>query len=403
MSQRDVAALYVAWKGVFAVFHRGYWLVASLYLVIDANLSAFQLITIGVVQSSVALIFEVPAGVVADTFSRKWSLVTAHLLMATAIVMTGITTNYSALVVTQALWGVAWTFVSGADVAWVTDELHDERRKDRVLTGAARWEAAGSAVGLVVFGAFAWAANSGSAIIGAGVSIIVLGAIVAAKFPENWFTPTTTARWKASTAILRSGVRLATRDRDLLLVFAATFLVNGAGEGFGRLYAKRLVALGWPRKPDPIVWYTVLGLLTLLTAAFVLRLVEARIDGVGVAQRSYVAGCALGMTGLLVVAHAPNSVTAAVGVLIVGGMSLTVLRVVGAIWVNRRAGADARATVHSFLAQAEYFGEIVVGFILALFARATTVPSAMTGAAVVMAFATVLVLRHRTSELNSIQ
>ncbi len=400
MSPRDVANLYVGWKGVFAVFHRGYWLVASLYLVIDANLSAFQLVTIGVVQSSVALISEVPAGVVADTMSRKWSLVTAHLLMGTAIIITGTTTKYSALVATQALWGVAWTFVSGADVAWVTDELRDERRIDRVLTGAARWEAAGSAVGLVVFGAFAWAANRGSAIMGAGVSILVLGAIVAFKFPEQHFTPTTTARWKAATTILRKGARLARRDRDVLLVFAATFLVNGAGEGFGRLYAKRLVALGWPRRPDPIVWYTALGLLTLLTAAFVLRLVEAWIDGTGVAQRIYVAGCALGMTGLLVVAHAPNSVTAAVGVLIVGGMSLTVLRVVGVIWVNRRVSADVRATVHSFLAQAEYFGEIIIGFILALFARATTVPTAMTCAAVVMAIAAAIVLRHNSTGLS---
>ena len=56
MPGRDVAALYVRWKCVFAVFHRGYWLVASLYLVIDANLSAFRLVVIGVAQGVVALV-----------------------------------------------------------------------------------------------------------------------------------------------------------------------------------------------------------------------------------------------------------------------------------------------------------------------------------------------------------
>jgi MFS family permease len=390
MPSKDVAALYIGWKGVFAAFHRGYWLVASLYLVIDADLSGFQLVSIGVAQSFVALLVEVPAGVVADTFSRKWSLVFAHLLMGTAIVVTGMVTAFPALVATQILWGVAWTFVSGADVAWVTDELADRSRIDRVLTGAARYEAAGSAVGLIVFGALAWSVDRGASIIAAGIAILVLGVVVALTFPEEKFSPATTARWNASTIILRSGARLARRDRDILVVFAATFLVNGAGEGFGRLYAKRLVALGWPRRPDPVVWYSALGLVVLLLSAVVLKLVETRIDGVDTARRTYIVAGTLGALGLLVLAHAPNTATAVVGVLLVGGMSLTVLRVVGAIWVNRRTTDEARATVLSFLAQAEYLGEIVVGFSLALFARFTSVTVAMTIAALAMITATLL-------------
>ncbi len=394
-SGRDVAALYVGWKGAFAAFHRGYWLVASLYLVIDANLSTFQLVTIGVVQGVVALACEVPAGVLADTVSRKWSLVTAHLLMGTAIIITGTVTTFPALVATQALWGVAWTFVSGADVAWVTDELDDVARIDRVLVAAARWEATGSAVGLVGFGALAWSADRGISIIVAGVSIMVVGMVVATRFPEQHFTPATEARWSASRATLRAGVRLARRDRQIMLVFVATLLVNGAGEMFGRVYAQRLVALGLPRNPDPIVWYAALGLAMLLAGAMVLRLVEIRIGGSAVGARAYGAACALGAVGLLVLAHAPNVTTAAVGVLLVGGLSLTVLRVVGAIWVNRRTASDVRATVHSFLAQAEYLGEIVVGFSLAFLARTTTLTIALTGAALIMTATCLLVSLHR--------
>lgn len=397
VSSRNIAALYVRWKSVFAVFHRGYWLVASLYLVIDADLSAFRLISVGVAQGIIALAFEVPAGVVADTISRKWSLVIAHLLMGTAIVITGIVTAYPALVATQMLWGVAWTFVSGADVAWVTDELNDEKRIDRVLTNAARWEAVGSAVGLVVFGAFAWVADRGTSIVVAGVAIIVLGGIVAARFPERNFTPATIARWQASRAILRAGARLARHDREIMLVLAATFLVNGAAEVFGRVYAKRLVALGLPSKPDPIVWYTMLGLAMLLAGALVLRVVETRIDGTDVAPRVYVSACALGAVGMLVLAHAPNVEAAAAGVLLAGGLSLTVLRLVGTIWVNRRTSSDVRATVHSFLAQAEYLGEIIVGFSLALLARATSVTVALTGAALVMIATAALVLRRASA------
>jgi hypothetical protein len=68
-----------------AVFHRGYWLVTSLYLVVDANLSAFQLLFIGTAQGLTALAFEIPTGVMADTISRKWSIVMAQLVMGTGI------------------------------------------------------------------------------------------------------------------------------------------------------------------------------------------------------------------------------------------------------------------------------------------------------------------------------
>lgn len=394
MLGRDVAALYVWWKGTHAVFHRGYWLVASLYLVVDADLSAFQLISIGAAQGVAALLFEIPAGVIADASSRKWSLVVAHLLMGIAIIVTGLVTSFPALVATQAVWGVAWTFISGADVAWVTDELRDVARIDRVLTTAARWSALGSAVGLVVFGALAWGADRGTSIIVAGICIVVLGVVVALGFPEQHFTPATGARWSAARDILGAGLLLARRDRQIMLMFAATFLVNGAGEVFGRLYVRQLVDLGFPAKPDPVVWYTALGLVMLLAGALVLRVIEARIDGAQVARRSYAAACVLGAVGMIVLANAPDDVTAAVGVLLVGGISLTVLRLVGTIWVNRRTTSNVRATVHSLLAQAEYVGEIVIGFGLALVARATTVGVALTAAAALMLVAALLVVRR---------
>ena len=34
-----------------------------------------------------------------------------------------VTTNYGVLLASQALFGLGWTFRSGADVAWLTDEM----------------------------------------------------------------------------------------------------------------------------------------------------------------------------------------------------------------------------------------------------------------------------------------
>ena len=134
----DLVAVYLRWTWWRAVLHRGWWLATSVYLVVDAHLSPSQLVLIGVAQAATALTFEVPAGVVADTISRKGSLVVSHVLMGTAMIATGLVTDFGWLVATQMLWGLSWNFASGADVAWITDELDEPARISGVLVRSGR-------------------------------------------------------------------------------------------------------------------------------------------------------------------------------------------------------------------------------------------------------------------------
>jgi MFS family permease len=134
----DLVAVFLSWTWWRAVLHRGWWLATSVYLVVDAHLSPSQLVLIGVAQAATALTFEVPAGVVADTISRKWSLVVSHVLMGTAMIATGLVTDFAWLVATQMLWGLSWNFASGADVAWITDELDEPARISGVLVRSGR-------------------------------------------------------------------------------------------------------------------------------------------------------------------------------------------------------------------------------------------------------------------------
>ena len=93
----DIATHFVRWSWLRAALHSGYWLVTSLYLVLDARLSPFQLVLIGFAQGIVSLLFEIPTGVMADTISRKWSLVIFHILLGTSMVITGLVTPFPAL------------------------------------------------------------------------------------------------------------------------------------------------------------------------------------------------------------------------------------------------------------------------------------------------------------------
>lgn len=391
-----VTTAFLRWTCLRAALSRGYWLTTALYLVVVAHLAPFQLVLIGVFQGITVVIAEVPAGVLADAVSRRLSLVVGHIVMGIGMAMAGLVTAFPLLVVSQCLWGLGWAFSSGADVAWLTDELDRPDLIDRVLVAQARWDLTGTSIGIVSFGVLAWVTTLSTAIVVSGVSMVMLGVVAVARWPETGFVPAEAGqRWRQSSSILRRGLSLARVDRVVFVVLVATLLVNGSAEAYGRLLENRLVTLGMPTRPDPIVWFAAISLVGVALGAVVLRFVEARIDGERVAERTYAYSCVVGVVGVLLFAHAPDTATAVAGVLLVSGIALPVIRTAGVVWVNRRATSAVRATVHSLLSLAEHAGEIIFGLLLALVARLASTTVALTGSALLLGCAAVLVTTTR--------
>lgn len=391
MLRTGVAATFLRWTFLRAMCHRGYVLVSSLYFVVSAGLGVFELILLGAVVAGTLVVADIPAGVWSDAFSRKWSLVIGHGCLGAGMIMTGLVSSFALIVVTQVLWGMGWAFSGGADVAWLSDELEEPGRVNRVLTARARWDLIGGATGMVAFGVLGWATDLGTACVVSGVGVVVLGLFVAVRFPEDHFRPTST-RWRASVAIFRFGVAGARRDREIRLMLAATMMVNGAGV-VGWLFPKRMLELGFPA--NAVVWYAGLGVLCFAAGAVALRIVEARIDGAGVARRSYAVGCAVGTLGLVTLATAPNAAMGAAGILLVHGVAFDVTRVVSVVWVNRRTTSEVRATMHSFLSQAETVGEVTGGLLLGALAQAGGIATTLAVSGALIAVTGVLVGRSR--------
>jgi predicted MFS family arabinose efflux permease len=384
---------FLWWHLLSAMTFRGYWLVTSVYLVVVADLSPFELVFLGTAMELTVFVCEVPTGVMADTISRKWSIVVSHVLMGVGMLTTALVTEFPALVAAQMLWGVGWTFSSGADVAWITDELDDAGQIDRVLASSARWRYHGAIAGLVACGALAWATELWVAIAAAGVGMLALGGLVVVRFTEHHFTPTREHRFRESLAVFRRGATLARRDHEIFLVLTATLLINSGAEAFDRLHPKRLIDLGFPDAPDPVVWFTVLGVAGLVVASLALRVVEARIDTEGMPRRALMLACAAGVLGMLALAHAPNVAVGIAGSMIVSGVAWSLIRSVSSIWVNRRATSDVRATVQSFLGQTESIGEISGGLVMAVLAQTTSITVALTLSAALLGTAG-LVIAH---------
>jgi hypothetical protein len=304
--------------------------------------------------------------------------------MGIAMLTTGLVTAFPLLLATQVLWGLAWTFASGSDIAWITDELNAPDRISAVLSRTARAQLTGAAIGLVAIGALAWATRREVAIVAAGAAMLLLSMYVVARFSEERFVPATGPRWAASWTTFRRGLSLVRGSPELLRIFLATFLINGASDAAGRLAPKQLLDLGLPIRLDPIVWFSGLGVIALAVGALALRIAERRLDGQH-ARGSYGVATAIGAVGTAGLAFAPDAISGSVALIVMSGIAVPLTRVIAMIWVNARTTSDVRATTHSFLAQAEYLGEVVCGLLITLVAQLVGLPAALAGAAALFA------------------
>lgn len=342
---------------------------------------------IGTFQGATVLAAEVPAGVLADTMGRRLALVVAHVVSGIGMAMAGVVTTFPLLVVANCLWGLGWAFASGADVSWLTDELRDDRDDhagvDRVLAAQGRWDLLGNPVGIAGFGVLAWVTSLATAMVCAGVAFVAIGLLVVARWPETRQPTSVDGALSPFRDVLRRGFGIVRVDRVVLAVVVATLLLNGSSEVYGRLYERRLVMLGMPVHPDPIVWFTVLRLATVALGVVSLRFIELRITAPDVARRAYVVSCLVAAVGLVLFAYAPDLRTAVVAALLVA-MLEPITRVTATIRVNRRTTSNVRATVHSALSWSENLGEVIFGLTLAVVAALASSTAALIGSAVLL-------------------
>ena len=379
---------------------RGFGLAAMIYWVSTLGLGPFQLVILGTALEAGVLLAEIPTGVVADTRSRKLSLVISHVVVGIGYVVTGLTSTYWILVVGQMFWGVGWTFKSGADVAWITDELDNQLESDRTIARAAQWAQIGSIVGIIVAGAVGALTSYTTTIVMFGALQILLGLAVALLFTEHEFTradsDSRAETWAQALQILKQGVSLVRSERVILGVFLTTILIDMGSEAIDRLSIKRLDALGFPDSADPIVWLMIINVCAYALAAVFLRGVALRIEGEGAPRKLYAMGILVSIIGIVLLILAPSLAFGAAGALLFRSVSWSVFPVVGAVWINRRATKQIRATLQSFLGQAGSLGEATGGIVLGAVAHRFDLPLAFTGSALLFCLALVVVLKNRT-------
>src|ERR687892_223959 len=168
-----------------SMFFSMMFLVTSLYEATIAGLSPVQLILVGTTLEISAFVFEVPTGIVADVYSRRLSIVIGHILIGLGFLVEGFFPAFMPIVLAQVIWGLGYTFTSGATQAWITDEVGEENA-NKLFFRVGR------------LGSLAWLLGLGiTALIGANnvvipirtgaMGIILLGILLAIIMPETGF------------------------------------------------------------------------------------------------------------------------------------------------------------------------------------------------------------------------
>ena len=230
MKKLDAYRVYLLMEGTAGFFFSAIVTANMIYQVTVVGLNPLQLVLVGTVLEATAFIFEVPTGVVADVYSRRLSIIIGYILVGAGFMLEGLVPRFEAILLAQVLWGLGYTFTSGASEAWIADEIGEQNSGRAYLRAAqvAQLAAVGGTVAGIVLGSVQ--INLPVVVGGAATSLLGLWLIVV--MPEHGFKPKPAGErssFQHMLATTRDGLGMVRRRPALLTILAVT-AVDGVVE-----------------------------------------------------------------------------------------------------------------------------------------------------------------------------
>jgi DHA3 family tetracycline resistance protein-like MFS transporter len=376
------------------------WVVMAVYLVRTLQLSPLQLVLMGTAMEGAVFLFEVPTGVVADTYSRRLSLIVGYLGMGLSWVAVGFVATPWIVIVLWALWGISYTFTSGAEEAWLADEAGAERA-GRIFLRAARYGQAGAVVGLLLQVAVGAASLRAGVVLG-GVFTIACGLACVALMEEHGFKcrprEERLSAYREMRATAGAGVRYARAAPVIVLLVAVGVFAGMSSEGFDRLkeaHFLRDVGLPGVGHLSPVVWFGVFYLVGMafgfVGTTYLIRRFER--DGSETISAALLA-CVVVELGAMVAFALAWSAWAAIAALLGVFLARDLADPLYTIWLNEQiTDSSVRATVFSISGQADAIGQTAGGPVLGAIGNVWGIRAALLAGATALAPAAALYAR----------
>lgn len=356
---------------------------SSLYQVTIANLTPLQLVLVGTTLELAVLVFEVPTGVVADVFSRRLSIIIGMLLIGLGFILEGSIPLFSTILLAQVIWGLGYTFTSGATQAWITDEI-GEVPAGRAFLRSSQLGQVGALVGIGA-GMLVGSVAVNLPIMLGGALIIGLGLILTRIMPETGFHPTPRGErnsWQSMRDTFLQGVGMVQQRPVLLTILAIGLFYGLYSEGFDRLWTLHMVDdLGFPAlfSLQPVVWLGFMRAGGMLLSVGATELLRSRLH---TDQHQSVARALMGITVGLVLGLFSFAAAGGFGWALLAYwliyVTRTLIEPLYTAWVNQRLDSRVRATVISMSGQVDAIGQITSGPLVGLVGNLVSVRAALT-------------------------
>ena len=376
------------------------WVVMAVYLVRTLHLSPLELVLMGTAMEAAVFLFEVPTGVVADTYSRRLSLIVGYLGMGTAWLAVALVSTPPIVIALWALWGISYTFTSGAEEAWLADEAGPERASG-IFLRAARYGQAGAVVGLLLQVAVGAASLRAGVLLG-GAFTIVCGLACIVLMEEHGFQRRpreerhSPLREMRTTAV--AGARYARAAPVIVLLVTVGVFAGMSSEGFDRLkeaHFLRDVGLPAVGHLSPVVWFGVFYLVGMAigfvgTTYLIRRFERDGSETIAAALLGLVVFELAGMVMFAVAWSAWAAIAALLGVFLARDLAGPLYT----IWLNEQiTDSSVRATVFSITGQADAIGQAAGGPVIGAIGNAWGIRAALLAGATALAPAAALFAR----------
>ena len=391
-----------------SVFFPMIFVVSSLYQITVAGLSPLQLVLIGTTLEVAAFIFEIPTGIIADVYSRKLSIIIGYVLMGLGFLVMGFFPSFWPILFAQVIWGLGYTFTSGAEEAWISDEIGEENANQLFLRATRIGlyaSLAGMGLAVLVGGE-----NVAFPIRWGGVGLILMGLVLIFTMPETGFNPTPREDRNTLEQMVftfKEGIG-AVRSRPRLLTILGIGLFYGLySEGFDRLWVKHIIdtfEIPVIFAGSQVAFFGALRAVSTIAAIIAMRAVEKRLD---TSQPQTIGQAMMVVTGVISISLIGFALSPYLGLALIIYLLIYVLRTISyplyTAWVNQNLDSETRATVLSISGQVDAIGQIAGGPGVGLIAKLVSVVTAIITSGALLSPALFLIRRANRQSGNKIQ
>jgi DHA3 family tetracycline resistance protein-like MFS transporter len=360
--------LYVILEFSVALLFSVIFTVNLLYQVAVVKLNPLQLVLVGTTLEASIFLFEIPTGILADVKSRRLSVIIGWAIAGVGFIVEASFPRFWTVALGQALWGLGYTFTSGATQAWIADEIGPERAGQAFLRGAQAAQI-GALVGIPISVLLGRGGHITLPIILGGAGMIVMAGFLALAMPEQGFTPTPKGECSTFGQMLQTvrDARQMTRRQPVILALLGIGLFFGMySEGFDRLWTPHLLQNftgPWGSEAEPVVWFGILRAVTFLLSLAATEIVRRRVD---VASAPILSRVLTANTVLMAAALAGFGLAGNFWLALALYWAFGALRAVREplhnAWFNGQIDSPpVRATLFSASSQVDAIGQIVAG------------------------------------------